>query len=127
MKANEILQRLTNRIYELRRRGRKCDRGDLTIAVLVEQAEGLLELGDLIVGELLRHASSAIVLTREGWRERLEILEQQLEEERETKKRTRAFCALSLRGDRFHPVKSLITGRYLLLFHQHPSLSHKIT
>ncbi|RRT84151.1 hypothetical protein B296_00008841 [Ensete ventricosum] len=30
----------------------------LTIAIFVEQAEGLLELGDLLVGELLRHGSS---------------------------------------------------------------------
>ena len=27
----------------------------LTVAVLVEEAEGLLELGDLVVGELIRH------------------------------------------------------------------------
>ncbi|RWV79283.1 hypothetical protein GW17_00059606 [Ensete ventricosum] len=32
------------------------DGKDLTVAVLVEQAEGLLELGDLLLGELLRHA-----------------------------------------------------------------------
>jgi hypothetical protein len=30
-------------------------RGSLTISVLVEEAEGLLELGDLVVGELIRH------------------------------------------------------------------------
>ena len=30
-------------------------RGNLTIPVLVEEAEGLLELGDLVVGELIRH------------------------------------------------------------------------
>ena len=29
----------------------------LTVAVLVEEAEGLLELGDLVVGELVRHGS----------------------------------------------------------------------
>jgi hypothetical protein len=29
--------------------------GNLTIPVLVEEAEGLLELGDLVVGELVRH------------------------------------------------------------------------
>jgi len=32
-------------------------RGNLTIPVLVEEAEGLLELGDLVVGELIRHES----------------------------------------------------------------------
>ena len=33
-------------------------RGNLTIPVLVEEAEGLLELGDLVVGELVRHGRS---------------------------------------------------------------------
>lgn len=40
------------------------DREDQTIAVLVEQAKGFLELGDLVVRKLLRHASSAIDLTK---------------------------------------------------------------
>jgi hypothetical protein len=29
---------------------------NVTIAILVEEAEGLLELGNLVVGELIRHA-----------------------------------------------------------------------
>jgi hypothetical protein len=38
----------------LRREGGR-EGGNLTIPVLVEEAEGLLELGDLVVGELIRH------------------------------------------------------------------------
>ena len=33
----------------------KRDLKKKTIAVLVEEAEGFLELGDLVVGELIRH------------------------------------------------------------------------
>ena len=36
-------------------------RRDRTVSVLVEEAEGLLELGDLVVGELIRHAAGAVV------------------------------------------------------------------
>jgi len=38
---------------------------DLTISVLVEEAEGLLELGDLVVGELIRHRERDLVDSRE--------------------------------------------------------------
>jgi hypothetical protein len=37
----------------------ETERESRTIAILVEQAEGLLELRDLVVGELLRHSSSS--------------------------------------------------------------------
>jgi hypothetical protein len=36
----------------MRKRGRE---GRSTVPILVEEAEGLLELGDLVVGELVRH------------------------------------------------------------------------
>ena len=39
-------------------------RGNLTIPVLVEEAEGLLELGDLVVGELVRHGLHGLVSSR---------------------------------------------------------------
>jgi len=43
----------------------------LTVAVLVEEAEGLLELGDLVVGELVRHGlRSSLSERRAGARER---------------------------------------------------------
>jgi len=43
----------------------------LTVAVLVEEAEGLLELGDLVVGELVRHGlRSSLSERRAGGRER---------------------------------------------------------
>ena len=47
-------------LREIRSEGTRRDRdgmrrGNLTIPVLVEEAEGLLELGDLVVGELVRH------------------------------------------------------------------------
>jgi hypothetical protein len=38
-------------------RGRGASARGSTVAVLVEEAEGLLELGDLVVGELVRHGS----------------------------------------------------------------------
>jgi hypothetical protein len=37
-----------------------------TVAVLVEEAEGLLELGDLFVGELVRHGNPSGDLTEGG-------------------------------------------------------------
>jgi len=37
-----------------------------TVAVLVEEAEGLLELGDLVVGELVRHGNPSEDLTEGG-------------------------------------------------------------
>ena len=43
----------------------------LTVAVLVEEAEGLLELGDLVVGELVRHGlRSSLSERRAGGRAR---------------------------------------------------------
>jgi hypothetical protein len=42
--------------------------GVLTIAVLVEEAEGFLELGDLVVGELVRHGLDALTLLSSGAR-----------------------------------------------------------
>jgi len=64
-----------------------------TVAVLVEEAEGLLELGDLVVGELVRHGNPSEDLTeggREAGRQRgkprmeesLEVGEREREEKR---------------------------------------------
>jgi hypothetical protein len=41
-----------------REEGRERDERGNTVAVLVEEAEGLLELGDLVVGELVRHGDT---------------------------------------------------------------------
>lgn len=37
-----------------------------TVAILIEEAEGLLELGDLFVGELVRHGNPSGDLTEGG-------------------------------------------------------------
>lgn len=58
-KRNELN---TNRRRSRHLREEKCNGGkeDQTVAVLVKQAERLLELRDLVVSELVRHASCAI-------------------------------------------------------------------
>jgi hypothetical protein len=65
-----------------------------TVAVLVEEAEGLLELGDLVVGELVRHGNPSEDLTEGGRQAGREASREWLEVGRE-KERRRGYCAVS--------------------------------
>ena len=90
-----------------------------TVAVLVEEAEGLLELGDLVVGELVRHGKQPERGSdggREGSRQAerrtanggrcLEVGEREREEKR-------GHCAVS--GQRQVPDRPVSRGRGLHL------------
>lgn len=94
---------------------------DLTIAILVEQGEGLLELRDLLIGELLRHVSST---QRWSIQTKIETMRDFFVGRNRSRSRGRSDRprALRARVRRSYPVCSLPLPFYVkVILHIYPS------